>query len=150
MYLGSAHRNTVAADLFCTSYLYIPLEATVESLQVALYDAGRARNATKSIIAIFRVPIGNANCVFCFCFCGEPIFFTKSTKIVQPVSNELAQRKACCWKLGYLGPIWPVVWWADQILAQCCCGFHRIPQAKAMTAIKKIVETHSQKVASEA
>ena len=83
MYLGSAHRNTVAADLFCTSYLYIPLEATVESLQVALYDAGRARNATKSIIA-FLLEMLIAFFAFCFLrFLSEPLFFTKSTKIVQ-------------------------------------------------------------------
>ena len=83
MYLGSAHRNTVAADLFCTSYLYIPLEATVESLQVALYDAGRARNATKSIIA-FLLEILIAFFVFVFVghACVEYAIFTKSTKII--------------------------------------------------------------------
>ena len=51
MYSCSAHTNTVAGILFCAMYLYIPLEATVESLRVASYDAGRALRATKSIIA---------------------------------------------------------------------------------------------------
>ena len=74
MYSCSAHTNTVAGDLFCAMYLYIPLEATVESLRVASYDAGRALRATKSIIA-FLCEIGYfANWFACFLAC-VPRFF---------------------------------------------------------------------------
>ena len=66
-------------------YLYIPLEATVESLRVASYDAGRALRATKSIIA-FLCEIGYfANCVFSGVRTPLFLVFTNPGKIVQPV-----------------------------------------------------------------
>ena len=65
-------------------YLYIPLEATVESLRVASYDAGRALRATKSIIA-FLCEIGYfANCVFSGVRTPLFLVFTNPGKIVQP------------------------------------------------------------------
>jgi len=51
LYPGSARTKTPAGDLFYRMCLYIPYEPTIESLWVALYDAGRARRATKSLMA---------------------------------------------------------------------------------------------------
>mmetsp|Transcript_31784 Transcript_31784/g.46740 ORF Transcript_31784/g.46740 Transcript_31784/m.46740 type:complete len:207 (-) Transcript_31784:128-748(-) len=38
------------------------------------------------------------------------------------VSDIWAERSSCCWRWGYLGPIFLVVWWLDQILLQCRLG----------------------------
>ena len=62
----------------------MPYEATVESLRVASYDAGRARNAPRPIIA-FLLEMLIAFVVFVFVghACAEYSFVTKSTKIVR-------------------------------------------------------------------
>ncbi len=62
--------------------------------------------------------------------------------LVSDVGNELKGRTCCCWRLGWLGPALPVLWWVDVI----CKGgiYKRICFNQADEAIQGHIKRHNE------
>ena len=70
--------------------------------------------------------------------------------VMVEVSEALARRTRCCWKLGYLGPIMLVIWWLDMILQQLGFGITQcFCQEPALCEVRTILERHNEKVRSK-
>ena len=65
--------------------------------------------------------------------------------VLNDIDKVLLARASCCWKLGYLGPIAPVVWWLDAILAQCKTGIVRLFCVEpALSKVEAILKRHNE------
>ena len=64
--------------------------------------------------------------------------------VIADVSEAITRRASCCWKLGWTGPLFPVIVLLDMILSQCSCGIARsCCHATAMEEVAAVLNRHN-------
>jgi hypothetical protein len=70
--------------------------------------------------------------------------------IIADVSEAITRRASCCWKLGWTGPLFPVIVWLDMIFSQCSCGIARsCCHAPAMEEVNSVLNRHNAALQSK-